>query len=478
MSTLDDILQKHIALSKDDTKTARSIVKNIICTDFISHMKNSDKTFAALYRSVYYTGSFYQGLKIIHPNEFDLNLVLNIKPRHFRLITYKDADVPHGFAKYLLHEDNENPEAKFICNGYLSPKKLRDWFKGVFTKAFDKLNTDNEHDNYMLVKEFKYTESGPAMTIRIILKDSGDEICVDLVPVVPVVKNDCVYLVPKLHPRDDLLWRLSYPNVELKILKDKSGPKSVIKYLKLLYHNSTLQKLCSYYIKTLVMLDVDENGSWAVTENKDYLLTILNKLKQAMEAGVLPSVHDREFNLFHLSDLTGVIRNNNIGKLKRIIRDFENDEYEKHLIGRKGDTNFQSQCSYVEASFKGNSIPNQNYRNSQYSHEYYDDLDDILENDLPPPDRSTLVKYNNVPDEVFTTDSRYENMNRRVDARIQRQPFEVVSSEEESSPTNRRASVSTADMIVGGLAMGVLAMGAYHIYKNWNNDDDDDDDTE
>ena len=43
-------------------------------------MKECDELFGALYREMYYSGSYYDGLKIGKPNEFDLNLVIDKTP--------------------------------------------------------------------------------------------------------------------------------------------------------------------------------------------------------------------------------------------------------------------------------------------------------------------------------------------------------------------------------------------------------------
>ena len=43
-------------------------------------MKESDELFNVLYREIYFSGSYYDGLKIGKPDEFDLNLVIDKTP--------------------------------------------------------------------------------------------------------------------------------------------------------------------------------------------------------------------------------------------------------------------------------------------------------------------------------------------------------------------------------------------------------------
>jgi len=366
MGVLDDIFNRQIILNKDEVKRARSIVKDIICRDFINQMKREDKLFNSLYHSIYYTGSFYQGLRISKPDEFDLNVVLNVRPEHFSLLTYKeDESIPHGYARYCCDGNNDNPEKKFFQNGCLSPQLLRNWFKGVFSKALKKFENTYEQVNF-----FKHTESGPAMTLRVDLNDHGGEICIDLVPVVSVEKNDHIFLVPKPHPSHVLNWRLSYPDVELGILKGKNAPKKVIRFLKLLLQNSNLQKLCSYYMKTLVMLEVDENGSWGHGNVKLFVIKMLTQLQRAMQIGKLPSVHDREMNL--ISGIDEKIRLHNFDRLKTMISDIKNDiRYDKHFAGAVSQGKMDPSGFYVTQE---------------------KDFEEILEEELPPPEKGRLKR--------------------------------------------------------------------------------------
>ena len=63
-----------VALSK-----AKKIVEQFIRKKLIDAMKEVDLLFKVMFRNIYYTGSFFDGLRIENPNEFDLNIVLDLK---------------------------------------------------------------------------------------------------------------------------------------------------------------------------------------------------------------------------------------------------------------------------------------------------------------------------------------------------------------------------------------------------------------
>ena len=75
---LQEINEKHIKLKGEDISKSNQIVdfvKNVV----IVQMCQVDPLFSAIYQKLYFTGSFYDGLKVGEPEEFDLNLVLEPK---------------------------------------------------------------------------------------------------------------------------------------------------------------------------------------------------------------------------------------------------------------------------------------------------------------------------------------------------------------------------------------------------------------
>ena len=72
-------------------------------------MKESDELFKTLYQQVYFSGSYYDGLKIGKPDEFDLNLVIDKTP--FKdLITLVEGSQGDMFKMELKHPGKNLPE--------------------------------------------------------------------------------------------------------------------------------------------------------------------------------------------------------------------------------------------------------------------------------------------------------------------------------------------------------------------------------
>ena len=70
------------------TLKAKRIVEQFIRKKLIDAMKEVDLLFKVMFRNIYYTGSFFDGLRIENPNELDLNIVLDLKlpKQSFKLV--------------------------------------------------------------------------------------------------------------------------------------------------------------------------------------------------------------------------------------------------------------------------------------------------------------------------------------------------------------------------------------------------------
>jgi hypothetical protein len=44
----------------------------------LDKMKSTDDTFRVLYKQPHYVGSYYENLRVCHPDEFDINLELQL----------------------------------------------------------------------------------------------------------------------------------------------------------------------------------------------------------------------------------------------------------------------------------------------------------------------------------------------------------------------------------------------------------------
>ena len=71
----DALCEIHNNIMKLD-KTAMTKSNHIIewlKTEIVNAMKKNDELFDYLFREIYFSGSYYDGLKIREPDEFDLN---------------------------------------------------------------------------------------------------------------------------------------------------------------------------------------------------------------------------------------------------------------------------------------------------------------------------------------------------------------------------------------------------------------------
>jgi hypothetical protein len=122
--------------------------------DLLRLMKQEDPLFAALFQEWYHTGSYYDGLRVGDPREFDLNVMLNLsifkpflifdtgpKPgfvtiRHNRESLALRHGVPkdHRFAsvmpKFAKMFDEEQ---------YLDVEKMKRWIESILSKVRHKI---------------------------------------------------------------------------------------------------------------------------------------------------------------------------------------------------------------------------------------------------------------------------------------------------------------------------------------------------
>jgi len=187
-------------------------------------MRLIDNVFDKLFKRKYNCGSFYQNLKIFQPNEFDINLVLNIPNSgkfQLRRKGTKSVPVPAGFgafhaprkAKQIHHDDNDIEFLKFCLfderlGWIIQPNKILNWMESIIAKTINYFN-----ENPLMLKEsdsqieIKKRRNGPALTLSLWKKritplwknippDSTFMLDIDLVP---VIEHNNTFLVPKLH---------------------------------------------------------------------------------------------------------------------------------------------------------------------------------------------------------------------------------------------------------------------------------------
>lgn len=243
-------------------------------------MKQEDPLFKVMYQRIYYTGSFYDGLRVGDATEFDLDLVLNldvlkqalsfdwarpVKPGFVRFRLDKDiaAVVPpnHRFYPFLARILRELFNCELADKCYLDVDATKRWVESVATKA---LNSITKYPDG--ITDVKIRKSGPAFHVQVF---RGREIIdIDLVPAltftvgelgeaakVPRPLRKDVFKFPKdvscsqplllisnltIFPQeffaipktsDNILaWRLDFHDYEKRLIKN-TGSNSVVKPL-------------------------------------------------------------------------------------------------------------------------------------------------------------------------------------------------------------------------------------------------------
>jgi len=283
-AVLKQITANNIKMNPANISKSNKIVEQFVRYKLMNTMKEVDQLFKIMYRDIYYTGSYYDGLRIENPDEYDLNIVLNLKlPRHtFRLVRNQSCSA--GFVQLQV----DNPERtvsmnmpmyglvqKFIkmlkSSGeddkyFVMPDAIRKWMNSVVDKALVELKKNKMNLNGIGILDVRRKTSGPATTLVIERECGSNNIDIDLVPVFPffpqnlqfygkiwnnihnpqwldgrprTYKNTVetalgneFFIVPKPSSKLESEWRLDFHDAEIKIIDNVGCAKPVIKFLK------------------------------------------------------------------------------------------------------------------------------------------------------------------------------------------------------------------------------------------------------
>ena len=197
------------------------MVEQFVKKAFISQIKELDGLFDVLYSHIYHGGSYYDGLRITEPTEFDLNAILKM-PFDKNLIKLEfgnGTSIPFGFAKYYCISPPEKVTTSpkmtknlkkdffdfFEENTFvLLPLKVRDWFRSVVDKAirYYERNPFEHCQKKLTVRKFKWGLLSPAATLKIKV-DNDLEVDIDLVPALVNEENEDEMLVSKTYRHED-----------------------------------------------------------------------------------------------------------------------------------------------------------------------------------------------------------------------------------------------------------------------------------
>uniref|UniRef100_A0A8C5R4W8 Cyclic GMP-AMP synthase n=1 Tax=Leptobrachium leishanense TaxID=445787 RepID=A0A8C5R4W8_9ANUR len=279
-------VMKKLSLKKDDISAAALIVNDVLTRILKSDAITKNPIFAKI--EAMKTGSYYEGLKIFRPNEFDIMLKIPIKTLELEQSDESGAFYKLSFKKLTAR----NPWNNYIC------KESKNILQSTVINNLRKIVKDvlGKTDNIKIIEK---NHNSPAITFEI--NNKHETISVDFVLALEVKKKywpeetnegmkidswlgkktkqkfrkEKIYFVAK-KPRgvcntEDLddVWRLSFSNIEKKILtnhgnaktccernEQKCCRKQCLKRLKCLLElikqksDKSLDVFSSYYTKT------------------------------------------------------------------------------------------------------------------------------------------------------------------------------------------------------------------------------------
>ena len=348
-AVLKDIYARYISISPAEKKEKVALVE-FIKNELIPLMKKKDELFCLLFQEIFHTGSYYDGLRVNNANEYDINILLRLPGIKESSMQFEDDGCDSGFAtltilgnvqdhlqvQQKMYNSVQLLQRKLLEQGkdgwILMPDKTRRWLQSILCKALNDVELKKSYNKHG-IESIALKESGPAMTLQIQLQSSC-QVDVDMVPVFvfkcrqildlnhigdalklfweshmdtefkefgTLAIDENFFMVPKSKYQNSPEWRLSFTDIERKILHQHGCAKMVIKLLKYFRDcNHLIQGLSSYSLKTLVMLMIrkEPQFEWKEEELPAIFLKTLKYLHEVLEKQFLPFYFHPGSNIF------------------------------------------------------------------------------------------------------------------------------------------------------------------------------------
>ncbi|XP_063917364.1 cyclic GMP-AMP synthase-like receptor isoform X3 [Zophobas morio] len=313
---LHEINRTFINLPEWMVYTNNEIIGDVV-PRFIDTMKQQDPLFDAMFRRVFYGGSYYDGLKVGDPGEFDLDLLLDL-PRYAQP-ELVDSIYP-GFVQLQVNRLDawmRQPEALpsysnfgrlLDDNRHVNTDKVLSWMEGLVQRSLNNFVAGNS-------LRVTFSKSGPALTLHIVAPTTKMD--VDLVPCFvfrddkwpsgfrrnPVPSKPEFFVVPK-NPKDSAdvsrFWRLSFQEQERVMIDNKLTLKPTLKLLKKMRDSNNATWIPSYYIKTMFLhACLTKSESYWRRPLSDVFVDMLKEYQQYVKQGQIPYFWNEKNNLFH-----------------------------------------------------------------------------------------------------------------------------------------------------------------------------------
>nr|XP_033340253.1 uncharacterized protein LOC117228555 isoform X1 [Megalopta genalis] len=335
-----------IRLAQEDVKEANKMLQEVI-NDLVDRMRMKNSLFEKAYNKVVFCGSFYKGTKISEPNEFDINIVLNLRKYIIHPNDMKLDFIEPGFVgiqiidnlddpvspRYILTEGEKKQLRRIIDNNnYLDPHKFRSWFEGIISGFISEVPLTYSK-SYKFVKTKK---SGPAFTLLFKNYDYQREFSIDIVPVL-TFDTRCVigrtinseftnkewFAVSISQKISSLpLWRQSYVYQENEILSLNGRIKQTIRLMKKLRDTHKWTSIASYFIETVFLNKLPDIKEILNTTSTTWLFYVmLKEMYRCFQQHTIKYFWDDEYNL--LSRIKKAEMINITGRLQNIIKQIE-----------------------------------------------------------------------------------------------------------------------------------------------------------
>nr|XP_022908812.1 cyclic GMP-AMP synthase-like isoform X1 [Onthophagus taurus] len=355
---LQEINKNFVSLPENMKKQYN--IYQVVIGSIIDKMKETNPLFSNLYRELFYGGSYYDGLKISKPEEYDLDLLMSI-PKYTKP-ELSPSDL-HGFVKLKLTElekFKQQPEYKSYYTdlpkllddeNYLDTDRVKKWMHSVITKTMNKY--EKRGDQYKFICEtsqfenttfyIKVVTGGPAFTLQINNEDMKMD--VDLVPCFVFDNNwpihcnikpnstssPTYFIVPKKpynNPNDGLIgrcWRMSFQIQERELIRNKQSLKPALKLLKKLRDQLNHVYMSSYFLKTIFLLEIGNNKRDSTFWTSHVSTTFMEMLKvyhSYLTQKRIPYYWDETYNM--IGHIKPIIIENYANKVGNIIKKIDN----------------------------------------------------------------------------------------------------------------------------------------------------------
>lgn len=363
-NVLKNINKKFVSLSDEDIKRNNTILKSAL--DLITEkMKQKDSLFKEMYTRVFFGGSYYDGLRVGQPDEFDLDLLLTLPKLVEPTITTSNLPgfVHLQFKEYIKFLKQTDLVVRYKGldklideSQYLDTKKVLRWMESVVTLALNEFQ--KQGNQYILniphgTLFAKICKGGPAFTLKVQGRINGKDVSmdVDLVPCFifgkekwpvngfranPVANKPDYFIVPK--PLDSVsngsrYWRLSFQEQERVIIDSKKNLKPAVKFLKKLRDNMDHKCIASYFIKTVILWQTEQRDVTFWSNSLSYVfINMLKEYYDCLKAEKINYYWNKNNNL--LKNIKPVTLSNLSNRIKVIIDDIEKHPENPLLVAK------------------------------------------------------------------------------------------------------------------------------------------------